>query len=370
MKRVFPALLILIVSLASCNDGPVGIFASIGSESPIEYKGTEAFKKSTPATVVSRAGTLYAIITKLWKKNNNTWKKVTGLPANAVYAAAAVVQGTTLYVAFLDANAHSLGVFSTTDDATWSRVDPNFPASGEQVQQLITAHTDVFAVTTKAVDGKTQYNLYQLSGTSFGSAIKVGNNIFSITYVDPTYYVASGKYVWSSSDFSNFSDSLTLDVDTDIITSITSIDGTPTAVTAFGKVYWFDNGSWKNTDSLIKNSKTLYLHSMVEHNLTLFVATNSVVRKTADNKTEIAPVAGYIELALPLQTTSTQREDNSLVSATNTSFSATIGSTALSMLTLIIENSIPTLYAGSVGNGLWSNRYENNKWTGWQRETD
>ncbi len=368
MKRFFPALLILIVILASCNDGPVGIFASIGSESPIEYKGTEAFKKSTPAAVVSRAGTLYAVITKLWKKNGSTWQKVTALPTGVMYASAAVVSGTTLYVAFFDADAHSLGVFSTDNDSTWTRVDSSFPASGEQVQQLLTANNEVFAVTTKAdTDGKTQYNLYQLSSGSFGTAIKTGTNIFSIAYVNPTYYVASGSVVWTT-DLSTFTESLTLT--DDVITSIATINGNPTAITAFGKIYWHNGTSWENTASLTKSSKNLYLHAMAEYNNTLIIATNSVVRKTASGTTEVAPIAGYVELILPLQTTSTQRDDNSLVTATNTTFSATIGGTALSMLTLITENSIPTLYAGSVGNGLWSNRNENGSWTGWQRETD
>ncbi|HQK34852.1 MAG TPA: hypothetical protein PK074_09015 [Spirochaetales bacterium] len=366
MKRFIPALLILIVFAVSCDNGPVGIFASIGSESPIEYKGTEVFKKSTPAAVVSRNGTLYAVITTLWKKNGNTWEKATNLPSQAMYATSAAVTGTTLYVAFLDSNAHSLGVFSTTDDSNWTPVDITFPANDEQVQQLLAVNNKVFAVTTKAVDGKTQYNLYHLSSGSFVSLIRTGTNLFSLAYVGSTYYVASGTTIWISTDLANFQESLTLA--DDFFTSITSIGGKPTAVTAFGKVYWHEGG-WYNTNALTKSSKNLYLHAPVEYNDTLFVATNTVVRKTS-SVTEVSPIAGYIELAFPLSTTKTQRDDNSLVTATNTVFSATIGGTALSMLTLITENGKPTLYAGSVGNGLWSNRNENGSWLGWQRETD
>lgn len=366
MKRFIPALLILIAFAVSCDDGPVGIFASIVSESPIEYKGTEVFKKSTPAAVVSRNGTLYAVITTLWKKKGNTWEKATNLPLHAMYATSAAVTGTTLYVAFLDSNAHSLGVFSTTDDSYWTHVDSTFPARDEQVQQLLAVNNKVFAVTTKAVDGKTQYNLYHLSSGSFGLPIKTGTNLFSLAYVGSTYYVASGTTIWTSTDLANFSESLPLA--DDFFTSIASIGGTPTAVTAFGKVYWYEGG-WKNTEGLTKSSKKLYLHAPVEYNNILFVATNTVVRKTG-TVTEVSPIAGYIELDFPLSPTSTQRADSSLVTATNTVFSATIGSTALSMLTLITENGKPTLYAGSVGNGLWSNRNENGSWSGWQRETD
>ncbi|HOT60366.1 MAG TPA: hypothetical protein PLJ83_11960, partial [Spirochaetales bacterium] len=311
MKRFIPALLILIVFAVSCDNGPVGIFASIGSESPIEYKGTEVFKKSTPAAVVSRNGTLYAVITTLWKKNGNTWEKATNLPSQAMYATSAAVTGTTLYVAFLDSNAHSLGVFSTTDDSNWTPVDITFPANDEQVQQLLAVNNKVFAVTTKAVDGKTQYNLYHLSSGSFVSLIRTGTNLFSLAYVGSTYYVASGTTIWISTDLANFQESLTLA--DDFFTSITSIGGKPTAVTAFGKVYWHEGG-WYNTNALTKSSKNLYLHAPVEYNDTLFVATNTVVRKTS-SVTEVSPIAGYIELAFPLSTTKTQRDDNSLVTA-------------------------------------------------------
>lgn len=370
MKRIIPALLILILILAACDDGPVGIFASIGSESPIVYKGTEAFKKATPATVVSRNGTLYAIITKLWKKSGTTWKKVTALPPHAMYASAAIVVGSDLYVAFLDADARSLGVFKTSDDSTWTRVDSNFPASGEQVQQLLTANSEIFAVTTRAgSDGKTQYSLYRLTGTSFSTAIKTGSNFFSIAYVGTTYYIASGTTISSTSNFSTFSD-YTIPDGNDMVTNIAHIGGRPTAVTANGTVLWHDGSSWTGIQQpLAQKNIALYLHAMVEHNNTLLVATNSVVRKTA-NGTQISPSVGYVELALPLDISSTQRNESSLVTATSTSFSATLGDKPLSMLTLITENSIPTLYAGSVGNGLWSNRFENGSWTGWQRETD
>ena len=369
MKRSLGILIFIIVLVtAACNDGPVGIFASIASEAKVTYTGTEAFKKATPSNVVKREETLYAVITKLWKKNGTKWEKVASLPANAFYASAAVVNVTTLYVSFLDSSAHALGVYSTIDDNTWLRVDQNFPASGEQVQQLLTVNNNVFAVTsTKGADDKTEYVLYELNGNIFEQRKAGGTNLFYVVYHSSTYYVASGANVWTTSDFTSYSEpaSLTLS-ENDYVTGLAVIDSKPTVTTASGKVYWFDGSNWQSTAALKVANNELYLSSMVEHNSHhLIIATNSVTRKVGDTS-KTAPAAGYVELDLPLITTSTQKETSALSTATQTNFSSTIGTTALSML-VMIDN---TLYAGSVGNGLWSNKYNGSSWSGWQRETD
>lgn len=369
MKRLVTLfILVTTLLLASCNDGPVGIFASIASEAAVTYSGSESFRKATPATVVQRGTTLFAVITQLYKKNDTTWVKATDLPSNAFYATSAAVIGTKLYVSFFDSNVRSLGVWETSDNSTWVRTDNTFPASGKQIQQLIATNGKLFAVTSSnTIDNKTEYVLYELSGSTFTERKTGSTNLFYVIEKDGTYYVASGANIWTTSDFSSYSDpaSLTLSDSGNYVTGLAIIDSKPTATTALGKIYWFTGSTWTSTtSSLTVSSNELYLSSMVEHAGTLFIATNSVPRKV-DGNTKIAPAAGYVELSLPLSASSTQQDPTN-----KTNFSSTIGSTALSMLTLIMENGTPIMYAGSVGNGLWSNKYTDSAWSGWQRETD
>ncbi len=378
MKRITLLFFITLLVFVSCNDGPVGIFASIASESLVQYEGTDTFRKATPSDIVIRDQTLYAVLTKLWKKNGAKWEKVTILPSGAFYASSAAVTGTTLYVSFFNSDAASLGVFSTSDDTNWTRTDAAFPPAGEQIQKLETANNVLFAVTSKTVDEKTVYTLYEYNSGSFHSrktnaaddADEIG--MFHITHDGSDFYVASGKKVWVT-DLTTFTDSLTLTEDS--ITSIAFINSHVTLTSAFGKLHWLD-GTWKSTAAFEKTSKKLYLSGMVLTGTNkLLVATNSVVRTTTDGTTitkEISPLAGYIEIDVAgnLSETSVATDSNLLTTSNATNFTSTVGDNALSAFTLMTVNGNPVLYAGAVANGLWSNTYTGGAWSGWQRETD
>ncbi len=96
------ATVLALSSLVSCAEGPVGIFASIAAETPINENQTKAFLNTSPRFVAKLGSDYYAGIGVLWKKAglDGKWQKasVAGLtgtgPFHATSAAVVDVSGT------------------------------------------------------------------------------------------------------------------------------------------------------------------------------------------------------------------------------------------------------------------------------------
>lgn len=368
---------VLALALASCTEGPAGIFSRVASDMPINDTMTDAIKYATPSFVARLGTTWYAGIGGLWKKGGSetAWSAATVTEvsdSNVVAGSGAVVSGA-LYVAFSDtASGGSLGVWKT-DGTTWSRADTAFPASGQTLRRVLAAKDQLFAVTATFASDQTNYYVYYYNGTSFQPSLSVNGDIDapdSVAYFGGAYWFTAGSRLLTGA-----AGSLSVANGPETTVAYGGICSTGTGLvvsTNYGYLYHSTDGStWAPASAQLKNSSSkifsLSAPTYIDDGIRkiLLVGTSKQPRSSSDTP----PVDGYLEFDLADGFTAiTPTNDHALVSnATN--FDASLSAKSVRSMPLFdFGDGTFKLFALTDGNGLWSNEFNGDDWGGWIRE--
>lgn len=369
------------LGLASCAEGPAGIFSRVSSDTPINETMTEAIKYATPSFVARLGTTWYAGIGALWSKadGQTTWSPatVTGVSDAAVVAGSGAVVSGALYVAFAGTDTgDSLGVWKSTNGTSWSEVTTSFSSSGEQLRRVLAANDQLFAVTaTVASDLSETYALYRFDGTAFQPAGISDNGDIgapdSVAYFGGAYWFSAGSWLVTGT-----------------AGALSAVAGPATAA-AFGGVcstgtglivasddgylyYSTDGATWARTTTQLENASSkvfsLSAPTYIDDGTRkiLVVGTNREPRSSSDTP----PVDGYLDfdLAGGFAASAAPTDDHALVSSA-TNFDASLSAKSVRSMPLFdAGDGTFKLFALTDGNGLWSDTFDGDSWGGWIRE--
>jgi len=379
------AIAVIALALASCEEGPAGIFSRVADEKSTTDNMTKAIEKATPTFVARLNTTYYSGMGTLWQKADgaNQWTQVdtSGISSKTLIATSGAVAGTRLYVAFVEADGRTdLGVFYTTDGSNWSSVT-GLP-SGQGVKTVLSANGTVFVVTADATSNPDTYTISSSTDTAFlPTSISASTVIGVPTSVahDGTNYVfsAGGRLIVGPAV-----GSLTVNVgpaDWASTASTTTYGGVCTDGSGFivsgrnGKLYYSADGStWSDETAVFSNSKSkaysLSEPTYISTGTVLVVGTELTPRGSSD----IPPTDGYLEFnyGASFSTSISPVTDHSLITDAS-NFESSLSEYSVTGMPYF--SAANKLFAMTTGNGLWSNTYDlanttANKWSGWVRE--
>ena len=374
------------VLAASCEEGPVGIFASIAGETDIG-EGTEAFRRASPSWVSRLGNDYYAGVGSLYRENaSGVWQTVTSAAATAnggktTFAPSGVVAGGVLYAALVDgATGDGLGIWSTADGTTWVRVDAAFPAAGRTLRRLLSANGVLFALTDDETSA-TSVSLHWLNGAAFASSGVSAADIGmpnSVAWDGTTYWFDAGASILTGTTPGGIA--ATAPPATDSFSGVMTLAaGTVLFTARSGKLYrYFDvpdpDPDW-HVSSVYQNSSSKIEYSFSVPTLVTFGATTALVIGTAgipaDDGTSPA-LGGYLEFDAtggfdPGTSPAANTTHTQIADAVN--FETSLTGQSVRALPLFDEGSgVLTVFALTDGYGLWSNHYSGSAWGKWQRE--
>lgn len=394
------------VLLASCAEGPAGIFSSVYSELEIAGSSTAGLETVSPGFVVRLGDSYYAGIGTLWTKAaTGGWTQVPATDLTEIldshtppFAGSAVVIGTMMYAAFNDPDTGaSLGVWSTPDATTWTLV-AGLPTDRE-LRRVLTDGTTLYAVTENvrsSTDTVVNRSIHYFDGTQFTATNIVANTVIGV----PNSATRIGTTVWMAAEgklLTGTAASLTVlatapddwtgntaaptygglcvaDVDSDGADDIV-VSGTA------GKLHaTADGGStWTTTasESIYANSSNdpyrFGIPTYIEFTSGTTTTRRLLVGTTRRQITEDAvPVAGYLEFDLSTATGfSTLIKDDTHAGISNaTNFATSLSTTSIHEMPVFSTSTGKMVFALTAGDGFWSNEYTSTTgtWSAWRRE--
>lgn len=385
MALIISALAVLFVPL-SCQEGPVGIFASVAGETPVNANMTKAFEKASPSWVAKLGTDYYAGVGVLWKRpEGGAWSKanVSSVNAGNTFAISGAVAGSNLYVVFVDtASGNKLGVWTSTDGASWSRTDPAFPAAGEQLINVLSANGQLFATTRTSteVDGviSETHSLYYLNGAAFSptavAAADIGTPV-SAAHDGTDYWFAAGTSVLRGDTAVGVAAATDMpgQPSAEALAGITNLDGSDLLVTTrSGRLYQVSGGTWTasavfsdSKDKAFALSKPAYVDLGATDSVVL-AGTQAYSRSATDK----ASAGGYLEFkaAQPFVPGTAVPAVNPRLITDAINFDTSLAFQSVSAMYVFDEGSGHRAFALADGHGLWSNYYDGAAWSKWARE--
>ncbi|MBN1518666.1 MAG: hypothetical protein JW923_01090 [Spirochaetales bacterium] len=372
---------VVVVSLSSCEEGPVGIFASIAGETDINALMTKEFENASPAFVVKADTTMYAGVGVLWSRpeGGRPWTRmdVSAVGSGTLFATSAAVVGTTLYATFTDTGTGAdLGVWSW-NGTSWNRVDAAFPAAGEELRCVLGANGQVFAVTAlhAASDDSmdTTHSLYYLNGAAFATAGPADAAIGqpnSVAFDGTRYWFTAGPQVLTGTAASAIAVDATAPAADFGGVAYAAVPGETVFGTRSGVMYTVSGTTWSAASTaqtdLGGDAYAFYQPVYVSAGTAaILMPTRSWYRSSTDP----APPGGYLEFAATGfdVATATPNADRDLVSWP-TNYAITLDKASIKSIVSLQEGTGTSLFALTDGNGLWSNYHDGSVWTGWRRE--
>ncbi|AEJ61287.1 hypothetical protein Spith_1015 [Spirochaeta thermophila DSM 6578] len=334
MKRI--ALFIpLFFLLVSCTRGTVGIFYSLSIEEKIldlsnlpNDLRVERFAASSDRYFVSELKIFYR------DADSSEWETIPspeGRPMNTSLA----VFGGYLYAGFTDAELTEKGLYrvdasaSSYDAASWEEVGSSDLPSGT-ITRLFAAGSALFACIH---DGGSYRLYYSTDGTSFSdTGLSPSAPVQGVAFFSSTYYVLAEDGVYGGSSptgLSQISDSAfdPIDAFTSIYTDgttlyLTGIDLDEDGDVVNGYLLTYDTSTWESSTGYDGEGFT----SFTKEGTSLIVGTYSGILTGNDIDSLDSPSDGnYLSTELP----------------------------GLHISTLYYDSSTQTLFAGTLGGGLW-----------------
>lgn len=366
------ASLAFLAVLGSCAAGPVGIFASIAQETDINAGRTKAFI-DTNASFIGRldSGNYYAIVGTglLYQRPvDGSWSKYTPVSGlSDSFAQSAAVVGSTLYLVL---GANTPRIYSSDGvDSTLLVFNP----LEERIVRVLSAATQLFAVTEQVVSGNRtgKYYVYSYDGTNFnlaydgtpeGAEISLPNS----AAFDGTNYWLDGGYIKTASDNkvltgSPGSLSVTAAAPPHRVTGVAYHDGFIYASTSNGRILrtsdgstWTVSGEFRNNNNVAINFTAPSILSFASSTI-LLAGTSNGARQNAGN--------GYYEIAL-----NTLEQISPRTITTTTNFDTSLNGKSMIGLPHFSEGVGIRVFGLTIKDGLWSNYYNGETWSGWARE--
>jgi hypothetical protein len=402
MQGLRPATYILIAAslvalLASaCKPGPVGIFASIAAEKDINANRTTAFDGSSPSFVgqIGSGGSAayFAIIGdgSLWTRSvsSTDWVEatLTGLPAEAAARkarSAAVVKdalsNSELYVAFGDS---ARGIWESSGGASWSSVDAAFSVD-KTIDSLLAAGDSgagdqLFVVTRADVENDgvitTSYTVWYLNSGSFAATgvSGIAGRPTAMAFDGSGYWLIAGQQVFRGP-----------------ATTMAVVSGTPTetfggivresdsaanmiAATTSGKLYRHDGAAWSVASAVFsKSDRPHAFAALTTVNFTIGGTGKSILLAGTQYGANAAAPAGYLEFPITVSgfdpATASPQLGTDFAGVVNVQTSVQ-ANYVIALPAFSEPDNGQRVFALTIGNGLWSNRYDGTKWLGWIRE--
>lgn len=378
------AIAVIALALASCEEGPAGIFSQVADETSTTDNMTDALEEATPTFVayLSASGTYYSGIGTLWQKaaGASQWTQAdtSGVSSKTLIASSGAVAGTHLYVAFVETVSRTdLGVWATDDGSSWTQVT-GLPTD-QRIKSVLSANDTAFVVTGNVrsdTDEDAEYSIYTSAGTAFvtaGISDNTGIGVPTSVAWDGTNFVftAGCKLITGTT-----ATALTVlgtgpeDAGIDDATTYggACATGTPGIVVSSrnGWLYYSENGfstysasasTYSDSDS---DNYSLSTPTYIPTGTVLVVGTNGKPRSSSD----VPPTDGYLEFSFPTFATRSLSEDHTLIT-TATNFASSLDGYSINGMPFISATN--KLFAMTDGDGLWSNTYSGT-WGGWVRE--
>ncbi|MFH2115021.1 MAG: hypothetical protein ABIJ86_11005 [Spirochaetota bacterium] len=371
--------LALMVGVMACTDGPVGLFASIAQEKNINANRTAAFDGTSPDFVGMLGTDYYTIINgTIWTRAvaGESWVKLATMPAGVSNgtASSAATAGTNLFVTFGLIGDSTQKVWATTDGVTWSDTLTAFPTT-VRVDSLLSANGQAFAVsrTDTTIDSimTTLYSVYYWNGSSFVTAgaevTDISGRPMSVAYDDggtTNYWITAGTSVFTGAP-GNLIVLAGTPVDTFAGVGNES-PGNMVLSSSTGVVHKYDGSVWTESGVFKKSDKAhaFSTPTIVADGTKTYLLVGTVYANDA------ATASGYLEFDISAgfdPTTASASEGSDFADIVN--FQTSVAANYIAKLTVADEGSGNTrVFALTIGNGLWSNFFEDGTWSGWARE--
>ena len=400
MKRflnISAAVLLAAAVLVSCEPGPSGLFALLEQEKPLN-KGTPALNANTAAFVTRLDTYYYAGVGSTLLRRLTTggeWETVTdaGAPADSIITAG-VSDGTNfLYVSYSPSEAADATkrIRRTADGAAWSDyassgipvLDGPLADKSVQVQNLLLANGQLFAVAqystgTSSADYETFFSIY--SDGVAGNFSPVLEDLecglpSSIAYdtVGSDYWIVAGNNVLTDASGSWAADSANATAagfsSTNPVLGVFFDDtlGTKAIIAAAtGKVWKLNTGGAYVASGTFGSAERRLSSVVVVPKNGGGNATVVGVKSWASDKYK-----GYYEYDAALNGTFgsgvVPSSAYDMVSD-NSNYVTTLDDLSIEGFYYDDTSGEETLFARTVGGGLWSNTWNGTAWSGWDRE--
>lgn len=401
MKRILnmaAAVLLAAAVLVSCDPGPAGLFALLEQEEPLD-KGTATFNANTAAFVTRLDTYYYAGVGSTLLRRLTTggeWETVTdaGAPAGSIITAG-VSDGTSfLYVSYSPSDAldESKRIRRTADGAAWSDyalsgipvLDGPLADQSVQVQNLLLANGQLFAVAqystgTSSTDYETFFSIYSDGGAGNFSPVLEDLECglpSSIAYdtAGSDYWIVAGNTVLTNASGSWAEDSANVTAagfsSTNPVLGVFFDDtpGTDTIIAAATGTLWRLNtgGAYVASGTFGSSTRRLSSVILVPANGGLTDAVLVGVKSWASDsytgyyEYDAADNATFDATVVPNSTWTMVADDSNYVTTMDD----------LSIEGFYYDDTVgeETLFARTVGGGLWSNTWNGTAWSGWDRE--
>ncbi len=385
------ATLAVLATAVSCEEGPVGIFASVAGETPVNANMTKAFEFATPAWVARLGTAYYAGIGVLWKRTDGgAWSRADVSDVNGsrtTFAISGAVVGANLYAAFIDtASGARLGVWTSADGSAWTRVDATFPdaATEGSLIKLLPANGQLFAVTRESTetDGVVDetHSVFYLNGATFDATAIVDADIGtpdSLAFTNGNYWFTAGSSIVYGAAPAGLSTATAMGgkPTAESFGGIIAIDGTNLLVASrSGKLWRVDTGTlaWTATEIFANSKDKAYAFSQPAY---VPYAGGFAVAAGAQayprSSTDIAPAGGYLEFAAnPFDAATAAPAVTTRLITDAINFDTSLAYKSVKGLFAFAEGAGYRLFALTDGDGLWSNFYTTatTTWSKWARE--
>jgi|GEM_PF-2912412 len=390
MKAFSRIFIISIVALAiltsfSCKNGATGLFESIAGETSDGSNPTDGFKYANATNVVLINGTYYAAIGRLWEraKAGGLWE-INEAKADK-YIDSLVADSTKLYAIVKNTNGSLVGI-QNFDGTTWSDLSLDLTTQpGHVLRGLLAANGNILAWTEKYNTETTTsvYSFYSLNVTSFElipglSEVDSGVPV-NLLYDGTNYRLCTVTKLYAGATVSALaavSPTLGSTALNSGLAGIAFANGRYFLTTSTGWIYTSADGiSWVNWTSgatafVNTDGKTFSFKTPATFSAGGF---SYLIAPSVDAGTSSATTTakGYRMFTISDAGTLALVSDFSPVSNL-INYNTTLELASVSRVIPITDGSTLTLFATTLGYGLWRNVWNgsNSTWSGWLRESD
>jgi len=370
-SALVPTMAILVAAaatLAASCDNSYGLFKSIQLET--EQVGTDIFTSISVNRVVGDGSYYFAATSKLYRRTQSgtTWELVPEIGLADYFVSGLAVDGTTktLYAASADPlSLELIGVYSSTDSATWTALADPALASGEIPQNLFVANGVPFLLTRESDASDSDYTLREYGEASPGAWSDVltglGSPVVSVVWDGASYWAAAGTKIYKGATAAALTADATSGTPSGGSKTFKALLADETEGTAYvacddGTAYKMALGAW--------TSKTIV--SGVELGAMALVPVSATSNRLLVAKNDESTY-GYVEYDWDAST-KYAGSDGSVV-PTESSYSTTVYGKPVNSFYFDGSTLFVCLASGYEDDyGLFSNTWDGSEWSGWTAE--